>query len=84
MWALQPSTCQARRSLAPLTHIVAPRTSLLIDTYIKDPQEKEHLFNAIETVPCVRKKADWCGIPVRPSLLPRQSTRALLSCRELP
>jgi ribonucleoside-diphosphate reductase beta chain len=33
--------------------------SLLIDTYIKDPMEKDKLFNAIETVPCVQKKADW-------------------------
>lgn len=33
--------------------------SLLIDTYIKDVQEKTRLFNAIETVPCVQKKADW-------------------------
>lgn len=33
--------------------------SLLIDTYIKDPQEREYLFNAIETMPCVKKKADW-------------------------
>jgi ribonucleoside-diphosphate reductase beta chain len=33
--------------------------SLLIDSYIKDPQEKHRLFNAIETVPCVKKKADW-------------------------
>ncbi|XP_061098047.1 ribonucleoside-diphosphate reductase subunit M2 isoform X1 [Conger conger] len=33
--------------------------SLLIDTYIKDPQEREYLFNAIETLPCVKKKADW-------------------------
>jgi hypothetical protein len=33
--------------------------SLLIDTYVKDKQEKMHLFNALETVPCVRKKADW-------------------------
>ena len=33
--------------------------SLLIDTYVKDPKEKDHLFNAIETVPCVKKKADW-------------------------
>lgn len=33
--------------------------SLLIDTYIKDPKERDHLFNAIETVPCVKKKADW-------------------------
>lgn len=33
--------------------------SLLIDTYIKDPIEKDHLFNALETVPCVTKKAEW-------------------------
>lgn len=33
--------------------------SLLIDTYIKDDNEKNHLFNAIETVPSVKKKADW-------------------------
>jgi len=33
--------------------------SLLIDTYIKDPQEKDKLFNAIETLDCVKKKADW-------------------------
>ncbi|KAL7529618.1 hypothetical protein ACHAWF_003052 [Thalassiosira exigua] len=33
--------------------------SLLIDTYIKDNNEKARLFNAIETVPCVRKKARW-------------------------
>ncbi|WP_038031057.1 ribonucleoside-diphosphate reductase small subunit [Thermonema rossianum] len=33
--------------------------SLLIDTYIKDSAEREHLFNAIETVPCVKKKAEW-------------------------
>ncbi|GAB4205976.1 MAG: ribonucleotide-diphosphate reductase subunit beta [Bacteroidia bacterium] len=33
--------------------------SLLIDTYIKDSDEKNKLFNAIETVPCVGKKAEW-------------------------
>jgi len=33
--------------------------SLLIDTYIKDPVEKSKLFNALETVPCVQKKAEW-------------------------
>ncbi|XP_012396177.1 ribonucleoside-diphosphate reductase subunit M2 isoform X1 [Sarcophilus harrisii] len=33
--------------------------SLLIDTYIKDSKEREFLFNAIETLPCVKKKADW-------------------------
>ena len=33
--------------------------SLLIDTYIKDKAEKGKLFNAVETIPCVKKKADW-------------------------
>jgi ribonucleoside-diphosphate reductase beta chain len=33
--------------------------SLLIDTYIKDSAEKSHLFNAMETIDCVRKKAEW-------------------------
>ena len=33
--------------------------SLLIDTYIKKTSEKDHLFRAIETLPCVKKKADW-------------------------
>ncbi len=33
--------------------------SLLIDTYIKDEKEKHHLFNAIETIPAIKKKADW-------------------------
>jgi ribonucleoside-diphosphate reductase beta chain len=33
--------------------------SLLIDTYIKDTKDKNYLFNAIDTLDCVRKKADW-------------------------
>jgi ribonucleoside-diphosphate reductase beta chain len=33
--------------------------SLLIDTYIKDAKEKDFLFNAIDNLPCVKKKADW-------------------------
>ncbi|MCI5081585.1 MAG: ribonucleotide-diphosphate reductase subunit beta [Saprospiraceae bacterium] len=33
--------------------------SLLIDTYIKDVKEKDYLFNAIEHLDCVKKKADW-------------------------
>src|SRR5687768_1051956 len=33
--------------------------SLLIDTYIKDNREKDKLFNALETVPCVGKKGEW-------------------------
>ncbi|WP_226390840.1 ribonucleoside-diphosphate reductase small subunit [Penaeicola halotolerans] len=33
--------------------------SLLIDTYIKDNAEKDRLLNAIDTLDCVKKKADW-------------------------
>jgi ribonucleoside-diphosphate reductase beta chain len=33
--------------------------SLLIDSYITDNEEKTHLFNAIDTVPSVKRKADW-------------------------
>ena len=33
--------------------------SLLIDTYIKEPVQRDFLFNAVETLPCVKKKADW-------------------------
>jgi ribonucleoside-diphosphate reductase subunit M2 len=33
--------------------------SLLIETYIKNKEEKYNLFNAIENYPCIKKKADW-------------------------
>ena len=33
--------------------------SLLIDALIKDQVEKNHLFNAINTIDCVQKKAQW-------------------------
>ena len=33
--------------------------SLLIDTYIRETEEKNRLFKAIQTVPCVQKKAEW-------------------------
>src|SRR3989337_1611785 len=33
--------------------------SLLIDTYVKDAKEKDKLFHAIETMDCVKKKAEW-------------------------
>jgi ribonucleotide reductase beta subunit family protein with ferritin-like domain len=34
--------------------------SLLIDTYIEDQAEKDKLFNAIDTIPVIQKKANWC------------------------
>ena len=33
--------------------------SLLIETYIKEKEEKDRLFNAIEHFPCIKKKSDW-------------------------
>ncbi len=33
--------------------------SLLIDTYIKNPEEKMRLFQGIDNFPCIKKKADW-------------------------
>ncbi len=31
----------------------------MIDTYIRDDKEKTYLFNAVDTIPCVKQKADW-------------------------
>lgn len=33
--------------------------SVLIDTYVKDTEEKHRLFKAIETIPAIKRKADW-------------------------
>lgn len=33
--------------------------SVLIDTYIKDAEERDKLFNAIDNYPCIAKKANW-------------------------
>lgn len=42
-----------------IENIHAETYSLLIDTYIKDEAEKNHLFKAMETIPSVMKKAEW-------------------------
>lgn len=42
-----------------MENIHAEMYSLLIDTYIRDPKERDFLFRAIETVPCVKRKAEW-------------------------
>ncbi len=39
--------------------IHAETYSLLIDTYVKNEEEKAHLFQAIDTIPCIGKKARW-------------------------
>jgi ribonucleoside-diphosphate reductase beta chain len=33
--------------------------SMLIETLIKDLGERKRLFNAVDTIPCVKKKAEW-------------------------
>ncbi|KAF8897422.1 ribonucleotide reductase [Infundibulicybe gibba] len=33
--------------------------SLLIDAYIKDSAQRDYLFDAVETIPCIKRKADW-------------------------
>lgn len=42
-----------------MENIHAETYGLLIDTYIKDPTEKDYLFHAIDNIPCIKKKADW-------------------------
>jgi ribonucleoside-diphosphate reductase beta chain len=39
--------------------IHAETYSLLIDTYVKNKEEQDHLFQAIDTIPCIGKKANW-------------------------
>lgn len=40
-------------------NIHAETYSLLIETYIRDQKQRTYLFNAIDTIPCIKKKADW-------------------------
>lgn len=42
-----------------MENIHAETYSLLIDTYIKDPKERDYLFHALDNVPAVKKKGDW-------------------------
>lgn len=42
-----------------IENIHAEMYSLLIDTYIKDPKEKDFLFHALQNLPCVEKKGNW-------------------------
>lgn len=54
------SPCFTLFTLSVLRENIHSETySLLIDTYIKDPVQREYLFDAIETIPCIKKKADW-------------------------
>ena len=42
-----------------MENVHAMTYALLLDTLVKDVKRKEELFNAIETIPCVKRKADW-------------------------
>ena len=42
-----------------IENIHAEMYSLLIDTYIKEPKEKDFLFHALQNLPCVAKKGEW-------------------------
>lgn len=44
---------------AAMENVHSETYSLLLDTYIRDPIEKDRLFRAIEEIPCVARKADW-------------------------
>ncbi len=44
---------------AMMENIHSEMYSLLIDKYVHDPVEKEHLFNAIQEIPCIKRKAEW-------------------------
>jgi ribonucleoside-diphosphate reductase subunit M2 len=47
------------KSQVAIENIHSEMYSLLIDTYVESDEEKRFLFNAIENLPCVKKKADW-------------------------
>lgn len=42
-----------------IENIHAEMYSLLIDTYIKNEGERDRLFRAVESVPCIARKAEW-------------------------
>lgn len=33
--------------------------SLLLETYVRDTAERMELFRGVESIPCIKKKADW-------------------------
>ena len=42
-----------------MENVHSEQYSLLIDTYIQDPEEKQRLFSGIQNYPCISKKAEW-------------------------
>lgn len=57
---VQSAEARAFYSMQMLIETIHSETySLLIDTYITDDKEKNQLFDAIDTMPIIRKKAEW-------------------------
>lgn len=54
-----PEVAAAYTFQAAMETIHSETYALLIETYIKDETEKAHLFNAIEEIEGVKRKADW-------------------------
>jgi len=79
MFAVLSLTPRSHSATHPYTLEISPQWilsetySLLIDTYIKDPAQREHLFDAIETIPCIKRKADGLFVGSRICALPLQS-----------
>lgn len=46
---------------AAMENVHSETYSLLIQSYISDPDEREDVFNAIETMPAVKAKAEWAA-----------------------
>lgn len=44
---------------AAMENIHSETYSLLIDTYVRDPEKRHHLLSAIQTIPCIKRKAEW-------------------------
>jgi len=60
MSEVQPAEAKAFYSFQMMMENVHSETySQLIDTYIKEPNEKKRLFEAIDNFECIKKKADW-------------------------
>lgn len=57
--AFWDSALPSTRSHTDLICTHAEMYSLLLESYIKDPVEKHRLFHSIETVPCIKRKAQW-------------------------
>ncbi|KAL7419615.1 Ribonucleotide-diphosphate reductase (RNR), small subunit [Cryptotrichosporon argae] len=51
-----------------IEQVHAETYSLLIETYVRDSEEKQFLFKGMERIPCIQKKADWALKYITPDL----------------